>query len=179
MDKNEKSVPNHETPKQETLADIVAAKRRLAADMAKSLGDQHSSVETILFEADRIEAAAKRDIEAAKASARPGDAVVLREALAAIVDYYQTTCRSCSHIASVLHQLVQNARVALAKPPRNCDVGTVKEQSVRFHNFCNLESAASGGHCTGCSAICFGRDRCELAWAQLKYEAGYEKGGAQ
>ena len=59
---------------------------------------------------------------------------------------------------------------ALIAPPRNCDMGTAEEQSERFRNFCKIESAASGGHCTGCRAICYGRDKCEFSWAQMPYE---------
>ena len=45
----------------EMIADIVAEKRRLADEREKSLGDQHSYVETLRFDADRIEAAWKRE----------------------------------------------------------------------------------------------------------------------
>lgn len=45
----------------EMIADIVAEKRRLADEWEKSLGDQHSCVETLRFDADRIEAAWKRE----------------------------------------------------------------------------------------------------------------------
>lgn len=45
----------------ETTADIIAKKRRLAAEMEKALGDQHSSVEMLKDDADRLEAAQRRD----------------------------------------------------------------------------------------------------------------------
>ena len=61
-------------------------------------------------------------------------------------------------------------------PLRNCDVGTAEEQSERFSNFCKIESSASGVYCTGCRAICYGKDKCELVWAQMPYEA--KEGGA-
>lgn len=72
---------------------------------------------------------------------------------------------------------VEKARCALSAPERNCDVGSVEEQSKRFRDFCKIESSASGGRCTGCRAICYGKNKCEFAWAQLPYAA--EEGGAE
>ena len=63
------------------------------------------------------------------------------------------------------------AKAALALPKRNCDVGTAEEQAEKFRNFCKLESSASGGHCTGCRAKCYGRNKCEFTWAQMPYES--------
>lgn len=56
----------------ETISDIIAKKRTLAAEMEKALGDQHSSVEMLKDDADRLEAALKRE---------RGDCAKLREAL--------------------------------------------------------------------------------------------------
>lgn len=50
----------------ETIADIIARKRRLAAEMEETLGDQHSSVELLKDDADRLEAAYKREIDEIK-----------------------------------------------------------------------------------------------------------------
>lgn len=50
----------------ETIADIIARKRRLAAEMEKTLGDQHSSVEMLKDDADRLEAAYKRELDGLK-----------------------------------------------------------------------------------------------------------------
>lgn len=47
---------------QETIDDIIAEKRLRAAEMEKTLGDQHSFVESLKNDADRIEAAWKREL---------------------------------------------------------------------------------------------------------------------
>ena len=63
----------------------------------------------------------------------------------------------------------------LAKfPRRNCDVGTPKEQLGRFNKFCYAYLSPENG-CGGCPLN--GEPCCELAWAQLPYEA--EEGGAK
>ena len=51
---------------QETIDDIIAEKRLRAAEMEKTLGDQHSFVESLKNDADRIEAAWKREIDVLK-----------------------------------------------------------------------------------------------------------------
>ena len=49
-------------------------------------------------------------------------------------------------------------------PLRNCDVGTAEEQSERYDKFCDIHD---------CRSDCplFKADSCELAWAQMPYEA--------
>lgn len=107
---------------------------------------------------------------------KPNDSETLRDALVAIVDYYQTTCRSCSHIVGVLHTLVENARAALAKPRRNCDVGAAEEQYRRFMAMCNSKD---GRQCSTCEfrLNCYtGRDECFARWAQMPYDPAYDMG---
>lgn len=79
-------------------------------------------------------------------------------------DDHCSECIGASDLADDVYDLLRS-------PRRNCDVGTVEEQSERFRNFCKIESSASGGHCTGCRAICYGKNKCELAWAQMPYAA--------
>lgn len=68
---------------------------------------------------------------------------------------------------------------ALAEPPRNCDVGTAEEQGKRHNAFCRKHFTPDrlGGNCRKCPL----KDRrgwsCQLAWAQMPYEA--EEGGAK
>ena len=68
-----------------------------------------------------------------------------------------------------------------ASRPRNCDVGTAKEQYDRFRAFCshNYHSAYIANACSPCEdcplADCFDdgeSDGCEFAWAQMPYEEG-------
>jgi hypothetical protein len=83
------------------------------------------------------------------------------------------------------------AKAALAAPPRNCDVGTVQEQTERFKAFCQSnmqfykdmfghddEGRLDGWDCREDCPV--GRmidsgtavaDHCQLAWAQMPYEA--------
>ena len=83
---------------------------------------------------------------------------------------------SSNSLATWISCLADKIREAHLPYRRNCDVGTVEEQSKRFRDFCNIESSASGGHCTGCRAICYGKNKCELAWAQMPYESSNGKG---
>ena len=65
-------------------------------------------------------------------------------------------------------------RAALAKPSRNCDVGTVEEQMYRFRSHCDRQ-----GDCVECSIRqeTIGRALfCGIVWSQKPYE---EKGGAK
>ena len=132
---------------------------------------------------DRIEAAYKRDIEklnsvikatvsrsdfeidrlrreVAELRKQTGNAAKLREALVKLVDF-------CSRLwkREKLTPLLEKARAALAEPPRECDVGTAKEQTDRYEMFC----ASMHPSCAACKA-----DRqyakCEFVWAQMPYE---------
>ena len=58
---------------------------------------------------------------------------------------------------------------ALAKPPRNCDVGTPEEQSERFKRYC------PSGDCKRWVCNSYGneklfRHKCALIWGQLPYD---------
>lgn len=160
----------------ETIADIIAEKRRRADEIERDCAekmrrgemtsDQYARelVADIRREADRLEAARKRE---------RGNVAKLREA----VDYL---CERMADMDATFDPSeVECLRAALAEPPRNCDVGTVMEQGKRFAAFCyknrNAESC-----CGDCPAFNKGTPRgaeCELTWAQMPYEA--EKGGAK
>lgn len=62
---------------------------------------------------------------------------------------------------------------ALDAPPRNCDVGTPEEQSVRMAEFCRAQYKKSDGVmlCSGCQFHNREGLDCQFAWAQLPYEA--------
>ena len=59
---------------QETIAYIIAEKRLRAAEMEKTLGDQHSFVESLKDDADRLEAAHKREAQSIERIVR--DAII-------------------------------------------------------------------------------------------------------
>ena len=180
------------TEKQETIADIIAEKRRRAEvierDRAEKMkrgemtSDQYARelVADIRREADRLEAARKREMATAEKSSAVGDRAKIREALEAIISGYEKSdlcdmnygewCHDPANICVnvPLCKAIHEARAALAAPPRNCDVGTAEEQAERYMNFCH-----NYPKCTGCP--CVGRiqyHQCEFAWAQLPYEEG-------
>jgi hypothetical protein len=62
-------------------------------------------------------------------------------------------------------QLFDVADNALAEPLKNCEVGTVREQDLRFDDFC-------GSHkCEKCPLRKV-MVSCSLAWAHMPYEEG-------
>lgn len=65
--------------------------------------------------------------------------------------------------------LMKEIESAIDAPARNCDVGTVDDQKVRFLEFCDVVKGPQG-HCRNCR-VCNASD-CELAWAQMPYEKG-------
>lgn len=70
----------------------------------------------------------------------------------------------------IASETLEKVDAALSAPARNCDVGTPEEQSKRYDEFCDIHD---------CRSDCplFKADSCELAWAQMPYEA--QKGGAE
>jgi len=168
--------------KQESLADIVAVMRQgMNPNGTDECPDLESDIYTL---ADRIEAAAKREREAAEADAlsvggvveaerhKPGNAAAIREALEAI------NCIDTRRLKRLLCELVEadipdggqinktisavdKAKAALASPPRNCDVGTAEEQEARFHATGELYHTLTL--------------RNALTWAQTPYEEGGAK----
>ena len=73
-------------------------------------------------------------------------------------------------------EAIDKCRAALAKPPRQCDVGTAEEQVERFENFClkhiGCAEETGGRHCVGCpleKASKHITQKCELYWAQMPY----------
>ena len=62
------------------------------------------------------------------------------------------------------------ACAAISARPRNCDVGTAKEQAERFDEFCYNHRSREKG-CGDCPLL-EGGPCCELAWAQMPYEEG-------
>ena len=61
----------------------------------------------------------------------------------------------------------ERAKRALSKPRRNCDVGTAKEQSERYNNFC-CDHRTYEKCCGDCPLN--GEPCCEIAWEQMPYE---------
>ena len=66
-------------------------------------------------------------------------------------------------------KLFDIADAALAKPPRNCDVGTAEEQARRYEELC--DSHTCGSRCSGSNCPLYDYDCSPFASAQMPYEA--------
>ena len=71
----------------------------------------------------------------------------------------------------VFCELREACDAALAKPPRNCNVGTAKEQARRFLKFCVRQDCEKACPFRGCS----NSYECAFAWAQMSYTEGVGK----
>jgi len=161
----------------EKVADIVAEMRY------GTIPKHRTDHELLAIYADRIEAAWKRErakveadalavggiVEAARTaekSSAVGNAAAILEALRKInrLCGIGTVEVSSFEIGSICD-------AALSAPARNCDVGTAEEQAERMRLYCNSHGEDESG-CFRCEKCPFLTDeRCELAWAQMPYEA--------
>lgn len=84
----------------------------------------------------------------------------LSDACYAMFNFLKTQNGGYEEMANALDK----AKAALAAPARNCDVGTVEEQSERYHAFCD------SNECTSCPCKFTARTYCALIWEQMPYE---------
>lgn len=196
------------TETNETITDIIAERRRQAEEIERVCADKikrgvlvseqfaanvRDLVADIRQEADRLEAALKREkaaieadalavgglVEASRAttenSSAVGDAAKMRKMLEwakkkalYISKNYKTPISLSGNILELLSYL----NTALSAPPRNCDVGTAEEQAMRYESFC-----CKHRKCIECP--CARRPQynsnCEFVWAQMPYEEGGAK----
>ena len=122
--------------KQETIADIIAEKRRQAdkierncAEMMKRgemISDCYARelVADIRREADRLEAAHRRELAAG------GDAAALREALQAFAEWFDHDGSEDGY-----GDIRDKARAALSAPPRNCERFATADDAKREFNY--------------------------------------------
>ena len=98
-----------------------------------------------------------------------GDTAAMRKAL---IDIVMLTMKvglsihgdvACGIIAS-------KAKHALAKPPRQCDIGTAEEQYQRYAKFCCGHYGIANNDGGNCSKCPFAQPVCKLQWAQTPYE---------
>ena len=190
--------------KKETIADIAAEKRRRADKIEREVEAKMKSGGTVLDlfmrelssdlrkEADRIEAAHRREVATAEKSSVVGNAAKVREALEALIPVaehglsartYSLNCtvgatnvKAARALVEQAKEAITDARAALAAPPRNCDVGTAEEQEARYKNNCGKGIP----NCTECKTFAFKKERhmkcdCKFVWAQMPYEEGGAK----
>ena len=110
--------------------------------------------------ADRLEAALGREREAS------GNTAAIRDALEHIAAIPMPPPNELAQ--SIAVEMREVAIAALAKPPRNCDVGTAEEQMKRqYDTMCNTTKA-----CPDSDWSC---KECFAKWAQMPYEEGGAK----
>ena len=189
----------------ETIADIIAEKRRRADEIERDCAEKMNRgemisdcyarelVADIRLEADRLEAAHKREVDefnsVIQATASRSDAEIdrLRREIAELTQAgdcakLREACTKAAESAAEIMERVRHkdglafntanyiagiAKAALAAPPRNCDVGTVADQRKRYAKMCQYN----------CDRCVLHEDRalkggCEFSWAQLPYEEG-------
>jgi hypothetical protein len=107
-------------------------------------------------------------------SLQVGNAAKMREALSdacyAMFNFLKTQY-GCRY--EEMAKALDKAKAALAEPPRNCDVGTAEEQSVRMSKFCSEQYEKSDGVmlCSGCRFHDIEGLECQFAWSQMPYES--------
>ena len=167
----------------ETIADILAGMRDPENDYITN--------NDLRDLADRIEAAARREREAAEARQlnecvvvrkeeasewrkRIGNTASMREALRGVRQYVRVWIGTDVIDRTMAERIVATCDAALAAPARNCDVGTADEQAERFEAECKRHE-----HCTPCPVFAaWGEFRegkpksCKMIWAQMPYEGG-------
>ncbi len=117
---------------QETVADIIAEKRRRADDIERDcaekmksgemISDQYARelVADIRREADRLEAAHNREVAVSKTETTTGDAKLREAALAIRADILKRRSENCWYATD--SDILEKIDAALAAPPRNCDL---------------------------------------------------------
>lgn len=116
------------------------------------------------------------DAKAALKRKSVGNAAAMREALEKIekmahCDLSNVYPKYRDMFNDKIGGIEREARAALAKPPRNCDVGTAEAQCQRMFHYC-IEK----GDCSVCERRKNMSFRgCVLDWAQMPYEEGGSK----
>ena len=88
--------------------------------------------------------------------------------------------RPHDNLGAAIETIVEEALMRLqVMKPRNCDVGTPEEHSIRFFEFCASNASGKGINqsckptcpCIDCFDIC----QCLCRWAQMPYTEGSAK----
>ncbi len=100
-----------------------------------------------------------------------------RDALESIGAWAEANLRDYGCDWKLHNRLCDMLKSALAEPRKNCEVGSVKEQTTRYHQFCHrhFTPSSKGGNCDRCPLKGAYKSECRLAWAQMAYPKGDEK----
>lgn len=126
--------------------------------------------------ADRIEvvvAKMETTTSTCKDSLQVGDIAAMREALELARDLILPQCNGGTEFAKACGETVNKIMNALAKPPRNCDVGTPEEQGDRFADFCRKHECTM--NCPIKKKWSGYNPSCGILWSQMPYEKEGEK----
>lgn len=108
-------------------------------------------------------------------SSQVGNAANIIEVLKNIKQEAETTCEYMDYpiagspgergtcLVVPADWIIDECNAALAKPPRNCDMGTAREQDLRFDDFCNSHKG-----CDKCP-LKETPEECVFGWAHLPY----------
>ncbi len=170
-----------------TIADIIAEKRELAEKIrwgTPSLDEIEAAV-NLEFDANRIEAARKREkaeVEALALSVggmveasrhkQVGNSAAMREAVeTALTIIRGIISGAVARTNNSVFDCRDKLKDALSKPPRNCDVGTAEEQYKRHEAYCEKQDMYCLNDDTLNCRMCFGK------WAQMPHEPDTKKEG--
>lgn len=114
----------------------------------------------------------------AEKSSTVGDAAAMREALREICEYIESfrkyivpgKHKRLTALFAVVDTIFAKARAALSAPQRNCDVGSVEEQTERFIDYCSRCEKSKMD-----IELIRDRSKCIVRWAQMPYEEGATK----
>lgn len=157
----------------------MSSKLREALENARSLIYEgiETEVDDDIAHPFHLELAIEKIDKALAAPSEPvGNVAKLREALIIVYDWILKAGHvyGYSDTEQKRRQLYDMMTKALSAPPRNCDVGTAKEQSVRMAEFCREQYKKTDGVmlCSGCRFHDIRGLDCQFAWAQMPYEEG-------
>lgn len=153
--------------KEQESREAVLADVRAHCKLLKDAGFDGAAYDIRVL-VERLDAAWKRELESVTKRNGLGNAKKWRDALEAWVEYWMWG----GYDGLREHRLKAQTKAALAAPPRNCDVGTVKEQTKRFWRFCNEKTCEE----CQCPLPSIKGGSCELFWGQMPYEASQEGG---
>lgn len=95
----------------------------------------------------------------------------MRQVIVKLVDEIELARTTCGS-GVVKDETLEEAKILLKVPPRNCDIGDKDEQSARFLEFCNSHKSCQ--ECFGNETLGI-RIRCFPKWSQMPYEQGEER----
>lgn len=154
---------NYDKPFYVDVGTSIAAVRCASDGEIVAMYDHVLSGLWAIEEAERI--CDKLNSEAKTAS---GNTAEMREALIWMKERMNAAIQDGSFDC---YEALEKIDAALSAPPRNCDVGTAKEQDERFRDFCpKYTHGGSTSDCEGCKLSGSECCECAIAWENAPYE---------